>query len=183
MWQRSGRMYSLCRKIPRNADLRKIFCLCPAITIRKPSPFLPQSCPAFSSVLPCWSFPLFFPSLQCRFVCKNRKEVTDLVVILTAALLVVGIPFFLPRMHDRYFYFADVMTLICAFLIPKMIPAALLTEFASYLGYYAYLRGKYFLLLRFGSIALILVLIMLFFSLFRLLYSKQSHSFKFFRAK
>ena len=40
-----------------------------------------------------------------------RKRLNDRLIVITALLMAVGIPFFLPHMHDRYFYGADMMTL------------------------------------------------------------------------
>lgn len=75
-----------------------------------------------------------------------------------AMLFCVGIPFLLPHMHDRYFYVADVMSMALAVVSPWFIPAALLTQFASYNSYYAYLRGKYLFYNNYGAAALIIVL-------------------------
>ena len=67
-------------------------------------------------------------------------------------------------MHDRYFFLADVMTVVLAlgFGFPKLIPLALLTQFASILGYHAYLKMRWLLTMNYGAMALILVLLVLF---------------------
>lgn len=90
----------------------------------------------------------------------KRSRLNDTAVLAAAVLLAVGIPFLLPHMHDRYFYAADILTLALAFALPKYSPAALLTEFASLLGYHAYLKMKFLLPMRYGSTALIVVLLM-----------------------
>lgn len=90
----------------------------------------------------------------------KRSRLNDTAVLAAAVLLAVGIPFLLPHMHDRYFYAADILTLALAFALPKYSPASLLTEFASLLGYHAYLKMKFLLPMRYGSAALIVVLLM-----------------------
>lgn len=90
----------------------------------------------------------------------KRRRLNDNALLAAAVLLTVGIPFLLPHMHDRYFYAADMLTLVLAFALPKYFPAALLTEFASLLGYHAYLKMKFLLPMRYGSAALIVVLLM-----------------------
>lgn len=90
----------------------------------------------------------------------NRKRVSDRVMLAAAVLLVVGIPFLLPHMHDRYFFAADILTVIMAFAAWKFSAAAPLAQFASLLGYHAYLKMRYLLPMRYGSYALIAVLIL-----------------------
>ncbi len=90
-----------------------------------------------------------------------RKRSTDKLIMLSAAILSTGIPFLLPRMHDRYFFPADITTLCLAFILPQTSPCAVLTLFASSLVYYAYLTHRYLLPFKYGSCALILSLLLL----------------------
>lgn len=66
------------------------------------------------------------------FVSKARLEMTreDLIVYL-ATLSVIIVPFFLPRMHDRYLFPADIMTIIFAFYRPKYWYVAVLISLTS----------------------------------------------------
>ncbi len=88
----------------------------------------------------------------------NRKRLSDRAVLGAAVLLAVGIPFLLPHMHDRYFFCADILTLVLAFASPACFGAALLTQFASLLGYHAYLKMRFLLPMRYGAAALIVTL-------------------------
>lgn len=88
----------------------------------------------------------------------GHRRLNDQAVFAAAVLLAVGIPFLLPHMHDRYFYAADILTLALAFAFPVYSPAALLTEFASLLGYHAYMKMRYLLPMRYGAAALLVVL-------------------------
>lgn len=60
-----------------------------------------------------------------------------------AAVLVVGVPFLLPHMHERYFFLADVICLCWTCLDRRRIPAALLVQGASLASYCIYLRLKF----------------------------------------
>ena len=84
----------------------------------------------------------------------KRGQLSDDAVLGAAVLLAIGIPFLLPHMHDRYFFCADILSLVLAFAAPWSTAAALLVQFASLLGYHAYLKMRYLLLMDRGSAAL-----------------------------
>ena len=94
------------------------------------------------------------------FCFLRRKRLCVRAVYAAALLLAVGIPFLLPHMHERYFFGADILSVVLAFTCVLGIPAALLTQFASLLGYHAYLKMRYLLYMDHGARALIGVLIL-----------------------
>ncbi|MET8148066.1 hypothetical protein ACIBSW_01150 [Actinoplanes sp. NPDC049668] len=64
----------------------------------------------------------------------------DAARIMTAAtFFVILVPFLLPGMHERYFFLADVMTVVLAFYRPRLWPVALLVQAASLLSYLPFL--------------------------------------------
>ncbi len=72
-----------------------------------------------------------------------RRRMTPRLFLCLTALMVLVIPFLLPHMHDRYFYAADVLTLILAVCIPYALPSAVLTQAGSLICYIAYFTGYY----------------------------------------
>ena len=60
-----------------------------------------------------------------------------------AVVLAIGVPFLLPRMHERYFFLADVITLCWACANWRRAPAAVLAVGASLASYMVYLRQRY----------------------------------------
>ena len=85
----------------------------------------------------------------------NRRKLSEQAVLGMALLLAIGIPFLLPHMHDRYFFAADILSLAVAFSFPLFSLAAPLVQFASLLGYHAYLKMRYLLFMDKGAVALI----------------------------
>ena len=80
-----------------------------------------------------------------------RKRVDRLVLLVSATVLTVGIPFLLPNMHDRYFYLADLLTLVLLCVLPRCAwGSAVLVEGSSLSCYSTYLRLEYTLPLRLG---------------------------------
>ena len=57
--------------------------------------------------------------------------------------MVIGVPFLLPHMHERYFFLADVLALAWTCAFPRSAPCALLVELASLGAYVVVLRGKF----------------------------------------
>ena len=88
----------------------------------------------------------------------KRKTASDLALLMGTTLLAIAIPFFLPHMHDRYFFGADMFTLALGCAALPLMGLAVLSEFASGLGYHAYLKMRYLLLMHWGSWALILAM-------------------------
>ncbi len=106
------------------------------------------------------AFVFMFAVLAICFI--KRRTMSDKAILVAAALLSVGIPFLLPHMHDRYFFLADIMTVLLSFMyFPFGIALAALAQFASILGYHAYLTMRWLLTMNYGAIALIAVLLAL----------------------
>ena len=96
---------------------------------------------------------------------RYREKLSDKAVLLLAALMAVGIPFLLPHMHDRYFFPADALTVVLAFVCPPAAASATLTQFASLLGYHAYLKMRFLLPMKCGAWSLIFALLLCFYCL------------------
>ena len=69
--------------------------------------------------------------------CRGRPGPAQLVTMLALAALLV--PYFAPRMHERYFIAAGVLTYVLALLRPGLWPAALCMQAAAVLTYTRFL--------------------------------------------
>lgn len=119
--------------------------------------------------------------LLLLFVRREQADASDLVLAGTA--LTLGIPFFLPYMHERYFFLGGILLAVLACVRPTHTPAAAGAELASLGGYHAYLRKRYFLVLTFFGITwtqlleglcMLSALIWLLFSLIRELFRPKA---------
>lgn len=102
-----------------------------------------------------------------------RDRLNDRVMISAMLLMSIMIPYFLPHMHDRYFFAADVLSVAAAAAFPEMCIAAAAVQFASLLGYHAYLKMRYLLLMDRGASALILALALAVFMLAKSFFKKS----------
>jgi len=69
---------------------------------------------------------------------KNLAASSNTLIAL-ATLSVIAMPFFLPKMHDRYFYPADVFSLVLGFYSPELFFIPLLVQFVSLFAYFPFL--------------------------------------------
>ncbi len=100
----------------------------------------------------------FFYSIT---IYKSRTEITPEVLIVLALISVVMMPFLLPKMHERYFYVADVMSILFAFFFPRYFFVPMLMMSISFFSYQPTLFGMVPIpisLLALGVIALLAIL-------------------------
>lgn len=90
----------------------------------------------------------------------RRREADGRALFGMAVLFCIGVPLFLPHMHDRYFFMADVLTFALAVVSPSMSASAALVSFGSFLGYHAYLRMRYLMPMRRGGAAMLIALVL-----------------------
>lgn len=72
---------------------------------------------------------------------RARIVLTQRQIVLMALTVLVLVPFTLPKMHDRYFYPADVFSYALFVFAPEMWFVPLLYQFVSGISYMAFLFG------------------------------------------
>ncbi len=96
-------------------------------------------------------YPYFYPlglvagvtvALVIAFgIARSRQKLTPGLMVELALLCAMWIPFVLPKMHERYFYPADVLSILFAFFIPQyfFVPLTMIT--ISFFAYQPTLFG------------------------------------------
>jgi Gpi18-like mannosyltransferase len=109
------------------------------------------------------SFIVAFCSLAAWiiFTALDKRELTRERIGLLALLSVRLTPFLLPRMHERYFYPADALSLIVAFFNPDLWIVPFAFQLSSGLASAVYLKGKGPEPVMFGALINTVVLIVL----------------------
>ena len=72
---------------------------------------------------------------------RSRAKLTPALVVQLALASVLLLPFLLPKMHERYFYPADVMSIVFAAFFPAYYYVAIAMSAISFLAYQPYLFG------------------------------------------
>lgn len=85
----------------------------------------------------------------------RKPALTAEVMLQIALLCVLAIPFFLPNMHERYFYLADVISIIYAFYFPRWFFFPIVMQLASLLSYAPYLLNTEIMQLSYVAVAVL----------------------------
>lgn len=94
-------------------------------------------------------------------VVAGRTRLTAPRVVLLATVFAILVPFFLPAMHERYFYVADALSVVAASYFPRRLwPLPLLVQFASFLSYTPFLFGTSAVDLRWLAVAMLAALVL-----------------------
>lgn len=83
---------------------------------------------------------VFTGALGLLFAWKaSRGKIEDETLLMAALVSVLILPQFLPHMHNRYFFAADVFTIVLAAWRPAYWPAAVIMQFNSIVTYLSFL--------------------------------------------
>jgi Gpi18-like mannosyltransferase len=75
-------------------------------------------------------------------VLMSKEQLTPAIILKIAVTFAVAIPFFLPEMHERYFYLADVLSIAYAFYFPMYFFVPLIVQFSSLSSYAPYMLNN-----------------------------------------
>ncbi|GLV58056.1 hypothetical protein KDH_48900 [Dictyobacter sp. S3.2.2.5] len=79
--------------------------------------------------------------LLCLVVYMRHPKMSNRLLVMLAFIFALCVPFFLPQMHERYFYTADIMSVIYACYIPRQFYLAIGVQLASLFSYAPFLFG------------------------------------------
>ena len=100
---------------------------------------------------------------------SSRARITPEIIVFLASFSVLLMPFILPKMHDRYFFPAEVFTIVLAFWFPRFWYAPVVLGLVSTVNYIRYLHEVLLFPLPWLAVALAALLVVLGRRLWRLL--------------
>ncbi len=115
--------------------------------VTAPTGSLAMSAPTFFQLMPAppsqvlpWEHAGVFVTLGAVFILSfvvliSKRKITNEIILKLALILALIVPFFLPEMHDRYFFLADALSLVYAFYFPKYFYVAIVVQFCSMESY------------------------------------------------
>jgi Gpi18-like mannosyltransferase len=134
----------------------------PFLTLNAPTLYawLPES--LFTVLYPAgviWAVSLIFLYLLAVF--KSRANLSQELILNLGMLAVLLVPFILPKMHERYFYPADLLSIAFGFFFPEHFFIPMVVGLISFFAYQPFLFGRQLVpieILTFG-VLVILVLV------------------------
>lgn len=94
-------------------------------------------------------------------VYKSRLRLTDERMIALATLSVLIVPYFLPKMHDRFFFPADVISILFAFYFPSRFYVPIVIGAVSFFSYLPFLFGYEGIPLTYLALILLALIVLL----------------------
>jgi Gpi18-like mannosyltransferase len=89
----------------------------------------------------------------------NKSPLTPDILMHISLVCAVAIPFFLPEMHERYFFLADVIAILYAFYFPRFFYMPILMQIISLLSYAPFLLHSTVISLWYVAFAVLSVMI------------------------
>ncbi len=104
----------------------------------------------------------FVVVLSAIYIFAIKKfELSKDSIISKALFFAILLPFLLPHMHERYFYVADILSIIYTIYRPKKFYIAILVIFSSLCSYLPYLFGETPINLNYVALVMLFALIFL----------------------
>ena len=100
---------------------------------------------------------------------SSRARLTPGLIVFLASFSVLLMPFILPKMHDRYFFPAEVLSIVLAFWFPRFWYAPVVLGLVSTINYIRYLHEVLLFPLPWLAVALAALLVVLGRRLWRML--------------
>jgi len=80
-------------------------------------------------------FAAMIVALMSFLTVTSSKQITSSIILKFTLVFALVIPFFLPEMHERYFYLADVVSIIYAFYFPRYFYVPVIEQLCSLMSY------------------------------------------------
>ena len=118
-------------------------------------------------------FALALVGLLCFIACESRVEFDSPVIIKLALASALLVPYALPHMHERYFFPADVISIIYAFYFPRRFYVPIVVGFVSLLSYFYFLFRTEPVSMPHLAFLLTIILVIVIADLIRSLYPRE----------
>lgn len=115
-------------------------------------PALTLNAPTFYAWLPATLYAVMYPAgvvwgasviyLYLLAVYKSKAPLSQGLIVGLAMLAVLLVPFFLPKMHERYFYPADMLSIVFGFFFPQYFFVPIVMILVSFFAYQPFLLGR-----------------------------------------
>ncbi len=129
-----------------------------SFTLNAPSfyQWLPASAPEYWKWIGILLAAMFIVLVGVLIV-KSKKQLTPAILLKVVLVFALAIPFLLPEMHERYFYLADVISIIYAFSFPRSFYIAVIMQLCSLFSYAPYFLNTQVVNLAYVAFAVLVI--------------------------
>jgi Gpi18-like mannosyltransferase len=116
------------------------------------NPFLTLNSPTLYAWLPQWTYSVLYPAVLIWAAClvflylvvvyKSRGILSGALILNLGLLALLLVPFILPKMHERYFYPADLLAIAFGFFFPELFFVPIAMGMISFFAYQPFLLGR-----------------------------------------
>ena len=143
-------------------------------------PLLTLNAPTLYAWLPASLYIVLYPAgviwavsqvfLYILAVFKSRANLSQGLILNLGILAVLLVPFILPKMHERYFYPADLLSIAFGFFFPGYFFIPIVMGLISFFAYQPFLFGQMLVPLEFLSVGVLVILVLVTHKAIRSLY-------------
>ncbi|MEM7068988.1 MAG: hypothetical protein AAF478_08900 [Pseudomonadota bacterium] len=132
------------------------------LTLNAPNIYQWVSNDLYAELVPPGFLITTFAVLSLSFWMFKYKQALDFdMLLLLAIIILILVPFLLPKMHERYFYPADIFSIVFAFNLPRYWPVPVAVVGCSFFSYSPHLLDFAIIPLPILSIVMLVVLVFL----------------------
>jgi Gpi18-like mannosyltransferase len=105
---------------------------------------------------------LLMTGIGCYYtwsVLKSKVKIDPALILKLCMLSLIMTPFFLPKMHDRFFYPADVLAIAYGFYFPRQYYVPVAVSFASFFSYQPFLVHQTIIPVKLLSLVMLTALV------------------------
>lgn len=131
------------------------------------NPYLTLNAPNVYQWFPNGIYDILYPAglvgalslvfVLCLLVYTSNTEITPDIIVALATISLLLMPYVLPKMHERYFFPADVMSIVLAFYCPRYFYVPVVIGMVSLFSYFPFLFGLEFVVIPLPHLALVLL--------------------------
>ncbi len=143
-------------------------------------PFLTLNAPTLYAWFPDSLFAVLYPAgviwavglvfLYTLAVFKSHAKLTQGLILHLGVLAVLLLPFILPKMHERYFYPADLLSIVYGFFFPEHFFIPILMGMISFFAYQPFLFGRQLVPMGILAFGVLIILVLVTHKVIRALY-------------
>ena len=106
--------------------------------------------------------------MSAYYIISRKSKFDEDEIILIALFYLLLIPFFLPHMHERYYFYAEIVSIIYLFLHPKKFYYTVIITTVSLISYLPFLFNIEIISLSILALIILIVLCDLGYSLLKI---------------